>query len=313
MKHITIVLAAALALAAALPTAPANAQNLRSFVSAHGLDTNSCVLASPCRTLAHALTQTNSGGEIDVLDAAGYGALTIDRAISIVNDGVGTAGVIVPSGGTGIIVNAGVNDTVSLRGLSIEGGGVGSNGIAFNTGKSLTVENCVIRHVTNNGLAFFPNATSHLAVSNSVVADNVSDGIVVAPTGSGTVTAVINRVEANNNIIGIYAEGLDSTGTVNVTVSESVVAKSSTAGFYVHSTVGKAPTTLTVFHSVTANNGYGFEVTGQGATLRAAQSMVTGNAGGWLATASGVIQSYGDNYIDGNGPNTGSLTSISTQ
>ena len=31
--------------------------------------------------------------EIDVLDPAGYGALTITKAISIVNDGAGTAGV----------------------------------------------------------------------------------------------------------------------------------------------------------------------------------------------------------------------------
>src|ERR1019366_9298556 len=144
--------AVGLALVVALPAVTAQAQNARSFVSAHGLDTNACTLAAPCRTLAQALTLTNASGEIDVLDPAGYGALTITKAISIVNDGVGTAGVIVPSAGTGIIINAGTSDAVSLRGLSVEGGGVGQTGIQFNSGASLTVENCVIRHVTQYGI-----------------------------------------------------------------------------------------------------------------------------------------------------------------
>src|SRR5450759_891694 len=84
---------------------PAQAQNARSFVSGHGLDTNACTLAAPCRTLAGAFLATNAGGEIDVLDTAGYGALTINKAISIVNDGA-VASVLVPSGGTGLTLNA---------------------------------------------------------------------------------------------------------------------------------------------------------------------------------------------------------------
>ena len=43
---------------------------------------------------AFALDQTIAGGEIDVLDPSGYGAVTINKAISIVNDGVGTAGIL---------------------------------------------------------------------------------------------------------------------------------------------------------------------------------------------------------------------------
>src|SRR5471032_56427 len=133
MKHSSIIVAVGLTFVGVLYAAPAQAQNARSFVSGHGSDAAACTLAAPCRTLAHAFSLTNAGGEIDVLDPAGYGSLTIDRAISIVNDGVGTAGVIVPSGGTGIIINAGPNEAVSLRGLSIEGAGVGQTGIQFNT------------------------------------------------------------------------------------------------------------------------------------------------------------------------------------
>ena len=76
---------------------------------------------------------------------------------------------------------------------------------------------------------------------------------------------------------------------------------------------GKAPTALSLFHSVSANNGTGISAQGVGATLRVAQSMVTGNAAGWIATSGGVVASYGDNYIDGNGANTGSLTTIIKQ
>ena len=319
MNRIITIITAALALVVTIHAVPANAQNTRSFVSAHGLDTNSCVLAAPCRTLAHALTQTNAGGEIDVLDPAGYGALVIDRAISIVNDGVGTAGVIVPSAGIGITINAGASDAVSLRGLSIEGGGVGQTGIQFNTGASLTVENCVIRHVTGEGVYFTPNASSNLSVANSLVADN-GTGIVIFPTGSGTVVAIINRVEANSNITGIHAAGWNSTGSVNVTVSDSVAANNIDVGFEALSNPGKAQTVLNLFHSVAANNGLpntyveraGIYV--QNAVVRLAQSMVTGNFYGWNIMNPGTyLYSYGDNYIDGNGSNVGGLTLINKQ
>jgi hypothetical protein len=294
----------------------AQAQNARSFVSGHGLDTNACTLAAPCRTLAAALSATNPSGEIDVLDPAGYGSLTITKAISIVNDGVGTAGVIVPSGGIGVTINAGTNDAVSLRGLSIEGGGVGATGIKFNSGASLTVENCVIRHMTADGIDFFSTtATSALTVSNSLLADNGGYGIYLVPTGS--VTAVFNRVEVNNNgTAGIFVNGGSSAGTntINATVSDSVAAGNN-SGFVNATVSGQAPTSLMLFHSVAANNGTGVAVQGPGAILRLANSTVTGNTQhGWVAISSGVVDSYGDNYIDGNGSNIGSsLTSISKQ
>jgi hypothetical protein len=307
--------AAGLAFASTLSALPAQAQNARSFVSAHGSDAANCALATPCRTLQRAHDQTNAGGEIDVLDPAGFGSLTITKAISIVNDGVGTAGVIVPSSGVGITINAGTNDAVSLRGLSIEGGGVGATGIVFNTGASLTVENCVIRHMTQDGIDFFSTtATSALTVSNSLVADNGHDGIALEPSGS--VTAVFNRIEANNNgFHGILANAQNSAGTntIKATVSDSVAAGNGQAGFYSFASSGAAPTSVMVFHSVAANNGTGLEAAGSSAILPLANSTVTGNGTGWNVTSSAVIASYGVNYIDGNGSNTGSLTPIATQ
>jgi Right handed beta helix region len=310
MNRKAILVAAALAVATTLSAAPAQAQNGRSFVSGHGLDTNACTLAAPCRTFAVAFTHTNAGGEIDVLDTAGYGALIIDKAISIVNDG-SVASVLVPSGGVGITVNANPGDAVTLRGLTIEGGGVGLNGIVFNAGQSLTIENCVIRHVTNNGILFAPNVSSNLVVSTTLLADNLS-GAFIFPSGSGAVSVVFNRVEADNNTLdGIVAFGSNSTGTVEVTVSDSVSANNE-VGYSVTTETGKAATKLVLFHSVATNNQVGLAVDA-GAVLRAAQSMVTWNTTAGFQISGGVIQSYGDNYFDGNGSNTGSLTSVTRQ
>src|SRR5690242_2096621 len=125
-------LAVGLALGCTLPTV-VQAQNVRSFVSPAGNDADNCSLAAPCRTFAAAYTATNAGGEIAVLGTAGYGPLTITKAISIVNGGGFEAGIPVPSGGIGITVTAGATDAVSLRGLSIEGAGVGATGIRFNS------------------------------------------------------------------------------------------------------------------------------------------------------------------------------------
>ncbi len=142
-------------LALGLSAAPAEAQANRTWVSGKGTDSGTCTLAAPCRTFAFALTQTNASGEIDVLDPAGYGPVTIAKAISILNDGVGVAGIQAGSG-NGVTINAGASDSVHLRGLTIEGAGRGTNGILFNTGGNLAIENCVIRNFANIGINIVP-------------------------------------------------------------------------------------------------------------------------------------------------------------
>jgi len=317
LKIITA-LAVGLALVVALPGISAQAQNQHSFVSSFGNDANACTLAAPCRHLQAALAATISGGEIAILDTAGYNGgttVTISHAVSIVNPGGFEAAIAPPSGGNGIVINAGTNDTVSLRGLSIDGAGVGTTGIQFNSGTSLTVENCVIRHMAGDGIDFLSTtATSALSVSNLLVADNSGSGVLLRPTGSAT--AVFNRVElGNNGGHGILVNGFNSTGanTINATVSESVAAGNGNAGFFSASQSGNAPTSITLFHSVAANNNVGVAANGSGAILLLANSTVTGNTSGWFQVSSGIVASYGDNYIDGNAGNTGSLTPYNKQ
>src|SRR6266851_2303090 len=199
MKHTAFSVVLALAFAAAMHVASAQAQLVRTCVSmAKGNDANSasnCHCTTPCRTFATAAANTLADGEITVLDPGDYGGVNILRSISINNDSGGEASITVSGGTTGIIVNA-PNGAgyVNLRGISIQGVGFGGGtGLVFNTGFSLTMTNCVVRNHTGNGISFFPSASSNLSVSNTLVADNGQNGISVIPSGSGTVKAVFTR------------------------------------------------------------------------------------------------------------------------
>src|SRR5215831_7904358 len=87
----------------------ASAQVQRTFVSGLGSDGNPCSRTAPCRTFPQAVSQTNSGGEVYVLDSAGFGAFTITKPVSIVAPQGVTAGISVFSG-DGITINAGASD-----------------------------------------------------------------------------------------------------------------------------------------------------------------------------------------------------------
>jgi Right handed beta helix region len=298
-----------LAFIAALPCAPAQAQLPQTFVSAGGLDSNTCDRSTPCRTFAGALARTNAGGAISVLDPADFGQVTINKSISIVNDGAGAAVVLVPSGNIGITVAAGLSGVVNLRGLIVEGAGVGVIGIRLNTAKSLTIENCVIRNVTAYGLEFRPNTSASLAVSKTLLADSGGQGVYVAPTGNVTVKAVFNRVEFYGNTNdGLILRGVGSTGTISATVTDSVFANNGGSAVNVFAGAADAQTSLMLVRSTLANNGSGITPSGVRATVRVGQSTVTGHAAGWLAPNGAVLRSYGDNNIDGNASNQGPQT-----
>src|SRR5262249_18272196 len=207
-----------------LDASVAHAQLARTFVSSAGSDSNDCNRLTPCRTFQRAHDNTLANGEITVLDPGGYGAVTITKSISIINDGVGEAGVLVSGGLSGITVAAGASDAVSLRGLTIKGIGFGGgDGVTFTSGRSLTVDNCVIRNLSGiNGIGLHFRATSShaLAMSNTLVADNSNTGVIVNAFGSGLATkAVFNRVQVlNNGVAGINVGGIATTGRVDAIV-----------------------------------------------------------------------------------------------
>src|SRR5580704_19363316 len=138
---------------ASLAASTAFGQATRTWVSGVGDDANPCSRTAPCKTFAGAISKTAPGGEIDVLDPGGFGALTITKSISIEADGL-IAGVLV-SGTNGFVVNApGAN--VVIRGITFEGLGTGLAGINILSANSVTVENCFINNFTAQGINFAP-------------------------------------------------------------------------------------------------------------------------------------------------------------
>src|SRR5437867_12215423 len=105
----------------------AQAQATRTWVSGVGDDVNPCSRTAPCKTFAGAISKTATGGEIDVLDPGGYGAVTITRSITI--DGSNTQASVLAAGTNGIIIN-GAGIEVTIRGLAINGFTTGIKGIA---------------------------------------------------------------------------------------------------------------------------------------------------------------------------------------
>src|SRR5438105_3535713 len=123
----------------------------RTFVSAAtGNDANPCTRSAPCRNFQAAIAQTASGGEVVVLDSGGYGTVTINQAVSLVAPAGVYAGISVFAG-TGIYVNAGPSDVVTIRGLTLNGLG-GSDGIAFFSGAALYVLSTDFNNLTDAGV-----------------------------------------------------------------------------------------------------------------------------------------------------------------
>src|SRR6266511_4054606 len=185
MKHVAFSVVLALTFSVAIRVASAQAQYVRTCVSANGNDANTCHCSQPCRTFQRAHDQTLDQGEMTVLDPGGYGPVTITKSISIVNDGGGEASIQVSGGNIGITVSAGAAAYVNLRGITIQGVGFGGGGgLAFLKGFSLTITNCVIRNHTGRGIDFEPSGNSNLSVSDTLVTENDSVGIFLLPSGA---------------------------------------------------------------------------------------------------------------------------------
>ena len=141
------------ALALALLASPAAAVlPQRTFVASYGLTANTsfnCSIAKPCRAFGEAIGVTNSGGEVIVLDSAGYGPVTITKSVSIIAPAGIYAGVSVTSG-DGIIINA-PGGNVVLRGLSISGLG-GSAGINIASATSVELDDIIVSNMGTQGV-----------------------------------------------------------------------------------------------------------------------------------------------------------------
>ncbi len=282
-----------------LSSAVSYAQLSRSAVSVAGSDTNPCTTTSPCRSIGVALTQTNAGGEVIVLDSAGYGAFAVSKSVSVQAAPGVYAGVTTPSG-YGVTVNAGSSDTVVLRGLTVNGLGTADGGIGFGgPGARLFVENCVIQNFVNFGiLTFYKIMVTDTTVRNCAI------GISVDNAG-GPVVGTIDHVV----VVGASTAGIQSFRNANVTVSNSSVHSSGT-GFFANYGI------LNMESCLSSNNTTGV-MSQNGAAVNISDTMTTGNSVGWsinTTNPASVIRSCGNNKTGGNGTNViGTPASITLQ
>ncbi len=276
----------------------AQAQTQRSFVASNGNDANNCLRPTPCRTFTRALVTTLAGGEVVVVDSAGYGPVTINQSVTISAPLGVQASITAAAGAAGITVTTG---DVVLRGLALFGQDTGANGISFQGGSSLSVENCTITGFTNAGI----NATSPgaaLFVKDTTIRNGGLDGIFVIGLSASIDNCRLERNGTTNGGFGIYAFT-----NSRVTVSDTVAA-SNGQGF-----VAEDGAHLNAENCVAANNtADGFRVAGAGtpAIMRVSNSAATNNATGFRQTT-GTFESRGNNTVRGNTANTaGTITAI---
>lgn len=222
----------------ALLTGPAHALNNRTWISGTGIDQAGCgPVATPCRTLQYAHDQTNAGGEIDVKDSAGYGSIIINKAISIVAEGT-LAGVLAGTAGNAITINAGANDTVILRGLTVDGAKIGGNGILFNSGGDLTIANCVVKGfvksspLTGYGIWLKHSAgTPRITITGTTASYNEVIGIVYSPSGESGVYLSVSHSIVSHNGYGLSVYTGDAHGYSFVNISHTEAANNNESGF----------------------------------------------------------------------------------
>jgi hypothetical protein len=300
-------LAIAAVACAALATS-AQAAASRTFVSGVGNDGNPCTLALPCRTLQAALNATTPGGTIDVLDPTGYGRLSITKAVTI--DGHGWAELNSSDGSDVVSINAGPNDVVNLRGLTVVATGSAANGIKFVTGGTLNIQNSVVRGFSSAAIEL-EAVSSIVTVSDTVVSGVTGEfGAGIHVTTSGGITVMLDHVNASTNSgTGISVEGelAPSTARIVVAVADCVVFANRT-GINSVSSVNTAIPQVTVTNSKLTGNGFGLSVIFS--TVWLAQSTITGNNTDLAPSAGGIINSFGNNYVDQS--TTGLLTPVST-
>ena len=260
-----------------LAAGAAHAQLPKIFVASFGNDANDGSRLAPKRNFQSAHDAVADGGQIVVLDTAGYGALFITKSLSVtVPSGVNG---FVTVGGTssGITISAGASSVVALRGLIIEGGGTSNgNGIGVFSVGTLTIAACTVRHF-QEGILVSPTAAAQVSISNTAVR-GCRNGLDVQnnAVASVIVSAIRCRLEANSNA-GAQAFIFTAGGSVDLTLEGCAVR----------------------------GNPFGITAQDANAPVRVSNCTIVGNTFGTNVQSNGQILSRGNNTLEKNtGGNT---------
>ena len=271
----------------------AEAQATRTWVSGVGDDVNPCSRTAPCKTFAGAISKTATNGEINCLDPAGYGAVTVTKSITI--DCEDTQGSILSSGTTGVIVNitsaADAKKGFTLRGVSINGAGTGTFGVRVLAANFVQLDEVVIQGVITHGISVETAAfTPEMYVQDTHIRNYGNAGINAFITG-GTLNLQIAGTQINANT---GALGVNLSSNTKATITGSQIHGNSTAG------VQSVAAEVSIVRSTISGNGTGV-LSNAGATSRLFSSIVTQNTTGINTSGGGIVVSHVSNVIAGNG------------
>ena len=283
-------------------------QATRTWVSGVGDDVNPCSRTAPCKTWAGAISKTAEGGEIDPLDPAGYGTLTITKAITI-DGGTGSGWGHTLSAGSpsGFIVNVTggthVNDAVViLRNLTINGAiqspTLGATqAVNYVKADKLIIEKCQFENVSTHGITTASAATSINLRVEDCFFDNVGTGILVT-TSSGFAQAQIDNCRFN-----ALSAGVNTTSNAFVHVRNCFFAATTGANGGVRANAGCQ---VNVIDSMFASNANGVVIAG--GTVRLSNNDFYNNNNG---ITGGTAESANNNRFRGNSAD-GATTNVIT-
>ena len=281
-----------LSLSCAATSALAVAQ--RTFVASTGSDASACSLAAPCRSFGAAIVQTSPGGEVIVLDSAGYGPVTVSQPVSIIAPAGVYAGISVFAG-AGITVNAG-GGVVTLRGLTINSLG-GNIGVDYVSGARLYLDRVSVTGfaltAASAGVRANLSASGVLNVREATLRDNATG--LIGSASSGTLTVDIENTAFERNTTGLDLRD----GTAGVILGSTFT--DSTTGIAADPTSAGKTSAIEVWKALAADNVTGVQSGANAAAptfVSLISSLVTGNTTGVQATANPVYCS--DNTITRN-------------
>jgi hypothetical protein len=297
---------ATLAIAAVLAAGNAHAVQ-RTFVASTGSDANTatnCGFANPCRSFAAAMTVTDSKGEVVALDAAGFGAVTITKSITLTANPGFFAGIAASSGNAVTIATPSID--VTLRGLAINGVGA-TTGIHMSNGATLTVERSIVSNFAGSAMQILNAA--EVRIIDSTIRDSYNG---ISLTGGARATIAGSRFYGNYAGTGGVVVEAAAAATTTATITDSV-ASGNWIGFYVCASTG-GTARLAVSRSTVSSNAYGIVAEGcAGTTIGILSSnVVSGNSNGLYQSGAATLKSLGNNTVDLNLTNiTGTVSAAS--
>ncbi len=279
----------------------------RTWVSGVGDDANPGSRTAPNRTLAGAFSKVASGGEIDTLDNGDFHPVTITRSLTI--DGRGQNALITTGSATDAFTVTATTTplVVTLRNFTLNGAGVGLNGVSATGPVTLRLVNCRIFGFTQVGVGFAGADGSAVFLENCDVHDCAQGGVGIGALTSGTppvqgnVTAALENVKIANCAGG----GLSVETGVTASLDRVQCTLDNGPAFIIAT---GATATLTKCSASGCASG----VTASGAVYVSGCDLV-GNSGAGLSSTGGTITSFQNNRVAGNTPDGSATQSTTTR